>query len=509
MTKPLTVQFPQGAELYLIRFRDSDGAWWDVSGGRYEAPLTSAWADYAVSMTEYGDSGLYSAADPDASGAPGGYLVFSNEDGTPGNEASTDPLVRAAGTGSVMATISAPEPGRDAFGRFRVSAPATIFDSKQTLDAQPLLWDDQGVSGAGTGSSHSVAQASSTLSVSEATAGVRVRQTFRRFNYLPGKSQLILMTGVLDKSGGGAGITRQMGLFDDANGIFLEDAAGAVGLVVRSSTSGSPVDDRVEQASWNLDPMDGTGPSGITLDWTKAQILVVDFEWLGVGRVRVGFNVDGDTVYVHEFLHANLITGVYMSTPNLPLRFRVENDGTGAASTLEAICCSVQSEGGAEPQGITRSASSNGTHVDAATENTVYALLGIRLGAGYLGATVEILRASVQLQTASHKAEWLLLWNPTVDGSFSYVAETSSVVEIARGAAANTVTGGVLIAGGYVESGGPATGGSGSAREELSNALRLGASIAGVADRVVLAIRPIAGSTSVDAEGMLTWREQV
>jgi len=144
-------------------------------------------------------------------------------------------------------------PSIDAFGRWRVSEPQTIFDSKQLYDAQPLFWDDQQVSGTGTTSTHNPNTASTVLSVSGTTAGRRVRQTFMRFNYQPGKSQLILCTGTLSATGGGTGIVRAMGLYDDKNGIFIRDNQGTVEAVIRTYTSGTAVDNAVSQANWNLD----------------------------------------------------------------------------------------------------------------------------------------------------------------------------------------------------------------------------------------------------------------
>ena len=144
----------------------------------------------------------------------------------------------------------------------------------------------------------------------------------------------------------GSGIITRMGLFDDNNGIFLQRSNNTISLVVRSNVSGSPSDSNyATQANWNIDKMDGTGLSGLTLDFSKSQILTFDFEWLGVGCVRVGFVVDGNVFYCHQFNHANNITGVYMSTPNLPLRYQIENTGSGIASSIECICCAVLSEG--------------------------------------------------------------------------------------------------------------------------------------------------------------------
>lgn len=395
----------------------------------------------------------------------------------------------------------------DAFGRLRVSQPTTLFDSKQIFDNQPLLWDDQETSGASTTSTHSANTASTTIGVAATTAGTRVRQTFQSFNYQPGKSQLVLLTGVFCASGGGAGITTRVGQFNANNGLFLEYSDGVLNVVRRTYTSGAAVDNSVAQASWNIDKMDGTGISGVTIDVTKTNILVIDYEWLGVGRVRMGFNVDGVTYYCHQFLNANSLTAVYMSTPNLPLRYEISNDGTGAASTLEHICSSVMSEGGEQALGQIRFASTDGTHVDANTENVAYAVLGIRLKSAYIGAVVKLLNLAVQIHTATDQIEWTLRFNPTVAGTFTYSDETNSAVQIATGATANTVTNGTIIDGGYAESGGNQQGAAGSTESVIKNALKLGAAIDGTVDEIVLCVMPVAGSTSVDVEGGFTWQE--
>lgn len=395
----------------------------------------------------------------------------------------------------------------DAFARLRVSNPTTLFDSKQIYNNQPLFWDDQETAGGSTTSTYNTNQSSTTIGVAETTAGTRIRQTFRRFNYQPGKSQLILLTGVMNKTGGGTGITRRMGIYDDDNGLFLEDSEGITNVVIRTKTSGSVVENKVAQSSWNVDKLDGTGISGIILDLSKTNIFVIDLEWLGVGRVRMGFNIDGVTHVCHEFLNANNLTEVYMSTPNLPLRYEISNNGTGVASSLQHICGSVMSEGGEQELGIVRYASTNGTHTTATTENLIYAVMGIRLNSSNIGITIKLIKAMVQIQSATDKVEWMLIWNPTVAGTFTYSNETDSAVDIARGVSANTVTNGYKIFGGYIESGNASTGSAGSKDSELDNALILGTSIDGTPDEIVLCVRPIAGASAVDVEGSLIWRE--
>ncbi len=392
----------------------------------------------------------------------------------------------------------------DAFQRLRVSNPETIFDSKQIFDNAPLFWDDAQVSGGSTTTSHSVNTASSTIGVGNAAAGVRLRQTFMRFNYQPGKSQQIIMTGVLDKSGGGTGIVRDIGLADDNNGVFFQDDGGTINVVVRSKTSGSVVDTKVAQSDWNHDKMDGSGPSGITLDFSKSQIYMIDFEWLSVGTVSFSFFVDGGLHACHHVHNANSLTVAYMSTPNLPLRYRIENDGNGVASTLEHICSTVISEGGSTDLGVLRYKSTAGTHVDANVENTVYAIVGIRLKAANLGATIKIVSISLVEHQGAKEYEWFLVFNPTVAGTFTYSDETNSSVQTATGALANTVTGGTIIPGGMASS---AQKGGVAESKSIDSARRLGADISGTVDTIVLCVRPIGGSANIDIEGSIGWRE--
>lgn len=393
----------------------------------------------------------------------------------------------------------------DAFGRLRISEPRTVFDSRQLFDSSPLFWDDQEVSGTGTTSTYSTNSSSTVMGVAGATAGKRVRQTFMRFNYQPGKSQLVFMTGVLRKTGSGTGITQALGAFDDNNGVFFRDNEGTVEAVIRSFTTGSAVDNAVAQSNWNIDTMDGNGQTGINLDFTKAQIFFFDFEWLGVGRVRMGFVIDGILHYCHQFLHANNLSDVYMSTPNLPLRFSIENDGTGVASTIQHICSTVISEGGVLETGAVRYASTEGTHVDADVANTIYAIVGIRLKSDAFDCNIRIETVSV-INATSDDFEWLIILNPTIAGAFTYSDVNNSCVQSAVGATANTVTGGTILLGGFQTGGGPAvSGGAISVSDALDNSIRLGATIDGTPDEIVLCARPL--SAGADIDGSMAWRE--
>lgn len=388
--------------------------------------------------------------------------------------------------------------GTDAFGRQRTSNPEMLFNSKLIFDNAPLYWNDAAESGSGTSSSHSTNTASVTLSVSASTAGKRTRQTYMRFNYQPSKSQLIFMTGVLKKTGGGAGIKNRMGLFDDDNGLFLENDGGSIYLVRRTYVGGSASDVRVAQSSWNVDKMDGTGPSGITLDFSKIQIFFMDFEWLGAGRVRYGFNVDGISYYAHELYNANSLTSVYMSTPNLPLRYQIINDGTGGASSMECVCSAVISEGGKEDIG-TNLYASTGTTVITAAKDQLNVLLAIRLKSAYKGCVVDILDTGIYCSTID-AYEWKLVLNPTIGGTFTFSDITNSPLQSGVGnGSTNTASGGTVIAGGY------GTSKTAADTNALKSLLKLGSSISGTMDILALCIYPL-GSNAASAYASLNYR---
>jgi hypothetical protein len=395
----------------------------------------------------------------------------------------------------------------DAFGRLRVSEPETLFDSKQLVGKLPLFWDEA-TSGGSETSTHSTVNASTTMTVT-ANGEYVIRQTKMRFNYQPGKSQQVFLTFVLGT--GVASVEKKVGYFNSStSGPYTANVDGLYlkqdGTTVSVCQSKNGTETAVAQSDWNINKMDGTGPFPFTVDWSKAQILIIDFEWLGTGRVRFGLVLAGSIVYVHEFKNANNLDSVYMSSPNHSCRYEIRS--TGGTDSLEQICSSVASEGGSESLGILHSASTAGTHIDADVENTLYAIIGIRLKSTELSTSVRLVSGSIQCQTASELLEWNLLWNPTVAGVFTFNGITNSSVEYATGATANTVTGGTLLAAGFFQStsGG---GGSGSTDLQAENALRLGAAIDGTVDELVLAVRPVGGTTGADIEAALGWRELV
>ena len=237
------------------------------------------------------------------------------------------------------------KPGDDAFGRLRTSEPYTLGDYKHQYSIDPDFLDIE--VGVGATIIFDRNQAGAVLNSGISTNGLCIHQTKRYHHYMPGKSQLIYSSFTFGEEQ--QNVFKRTGYFDDRDGIFFEqEPDGTLNFVIRSFTSGAAVDRKVPQSEWNKDRLDGNGPSGFTLDVTKSQLFFTDFEWLGVGRVRCGFSIDGKNIICHEFYNSNNLDTVYMSNPNLPVRCESRNVGTqvGAGGSFPQICSTVMSEGG-------------------------------------------------------------------------------------------------------------------------------------------------------------------
>jgi len=230
----------------------------------------------------------------------------------------------------------------DAFGRNRMSEPFTLGDYKHVYGLDPNFIDFA-VNG-GTTTFQANKACARLATTSNATSRL-VHQSKMYHHYMPGKSQLMMSSFCFYAAT--SNVVKRTGYFDDANGIyFQQNGSGVLSMVIRSSVSGSPLETVVNQAQWNADKCNGTGSSGFNIDITKTQLFWTDFQWLGVGRVRVGFVHDGKLIICHNFYHSNNLDTVYLSNPNLPVRCEIVNVGATTGAFFDQICSTVISEGG-------------------------------------------------------------------------------------------------------------------------------------------------------------------
>ena len=339
--------------------------------------------------------------------------------------------------------------GVDAFGRSRTSEPFTLADYTHIYGEEVELLTK--VIGAGATTEVNPNTASIALIVGTGATDQVIHQSRMYHHYMPGKSQFIMASfNFLDVR---ENTTKKMGYYDDRDGIFIQqEGDGTVSVVRRSHNTGITSDTVVNQDNWNLDPMNGTGVTGVSLDFTKTQLFAADFQWLGVGRIRCGFVVGGQTIYFHEFNHANVEEHAYWSLPSLPIRCEIANTGAAVGITsMEQICSTVMSEGGYVETGVEFAAHNGPITLSRNTQSTFRQCVGaIRLSNTFKGipnrTTVRLTDIEVLSASTSCRLEiWRLPGNSNITGGTWEDVNDDSAVQYNVGIGTNfTTTGGDL-----------------------------------------------------------------
>jgi len=375
---------------------------------------------------------------------------------------TTDFTIHASRTipvsGNIVATVDttkgfpitfANSPNFDAFNRMRVSNPLTLFDSSHRY-RDNNLWSTLSANGGSV--SFNTSQGLMELNVTNTAGASSIRETTKVFAYQPGKSLLVMNTFVMASSA--TNLRQRVGYFGDQNGIYFQLDDGDISIVKRSLVTGSIVESVVSRSNWNGDKLDGTGSSGIVLDITKAQIFWMDFEWLGVGTVRVGFCINGQFIVCHSFHHANIIDSTYITTASLPLRYEITNKAaTGGSKTLKQICSTVISEGGYELRGLQQAVSIPITAPRTfAVAGTFYPIISIQLKAtpDRLDAIVILTALSILGQGNGTNYNWQVRASGITTGGSWVDAGVDSAVEY--NITGTSYTGGRILASGFLNS---------------------------------------------------------
>lgn len=238
----------------------------------------------------------------------------------------------------------------DVVGRLKVSRHQNIYEADFEYNAQPLRWENF-IAGSAT-SVHLPGQGGVRMSVTTGATDLVVRQSRPYHRYQPGKAMYMASAcvfGLPDTNN-----RQRVGFFDDSNGIFFEQAAATAtnpyGMfaVVRSDTSGVPTDTRYDVTQWN-----GDQDAIARLDWTRIQMVWIEYAWYGAGCLRWGVILDGDLITLNQVTMGNRVSQSvpWARTGNLPVRYEMRNVGvTTAANSFVHYGVSVMVEGGVDDQ---------------------------------------------------------------------------------------------------------------------------------------------------------------
>lgn len=397
----------------------------------------------------------------------------------------------------------------DSFGRIRVSPPFTIFDSQFNYDLQPSLFQQQVINGSIT---HMPFVSTVRLSTDSITVGSSaILQSKRYLRYLPGMSHQVVWTCVFGDPE--TGVVRTVGLLDDEDGLgFIQDETG-IGILRRTSTSGSPVDNIIPQSEWNLDRLDGSGEGRQVLDVSSDNIYVIDFQWLGAGRIRWGLDFSGHITYVHQVQWANSAEVPFMRTANLPFRVSIENVATAdTTASFDFTCVVINSEGGSEPSPLIRSTSNDEASGgvtslrNVSSSNEPLPVLSIRLRTSFKSLTNrgQVIPTSYTIASKDAPVAYAIILNGVLTGaSFANVNTVNSIVEVDDSATA--ISGGIVIDSGYL--------GAGAGMQVMETVILklkniiLSNNIAGNETEILSLVISLVGGVPSDCAGAFTWGE--
>lgn len=408
----------------------------------------------------------------------------------------------------------------DAFGKLRVSQPNTLLDIRfpgQSTGNPSFL--NNNIQICNSSSAYTGAYLNSKLVISASGAGYYISQSRNYCVYQPGKSLLFMASGVLYP--GDNNYTTRIGYFDNVlplsntlvvkNGLYFQQAGGIYSVNIDSS--GVSIQN-ILKTSWNIDQMDGSGPSGLNLDFTKTQLFVIDMEWLGVGRIRFGFYAYGRIQYCHQVTNINSLIEPYTTSINLPICYSIHN-GTGsgtAANNFTQICSTVISEGGYTPVGRPFAISTGTTAVQiaAGVEEPILFLRGggpnyyhqniIPTGLSMIcSATNDLILYKLVLFLAGTYTGT----NPT----WLNVDASNSVCQYAGNLAAGyNATNGIILDEGYFYGRGTNTF---SALGDVfsTQVLQVTSNITSVSDIIILTATFVSTSSNTNVLGTLSWQE--
>lgn len=267
-------------------------------------------------------------------------------------------------------------------------------------------------------------------------------QSNRLLEYHPGMGGLARFTTIF--SNGVAGNTQISGIGNDVDGFFFGYNETAFGILHRSSG----VDTWISQSSWNADVMDGTGPSGMTLDTSKGNVFQVRYQWLGFGAIRfyIENQYTGVLVLVHTIDYTNQNTFTSTDNPTFPFCAMSENTTNNTSVQMKIPSIGLFIEGNPGTTSHTRNAIDNEKTIAISTETNI---ITIRNKTTYqsIANLVQIQPDFLSVATDGNKSVHIHVYlNATLGGTPSYtdIRTNNSVVDY--DIAGTTVSGGILVA---------------------------------------------------------------
>ena len=425
-------------------------------------------------------------------------------------------------TTNYVYTQQAPTWSQDALTKLRTSTTAVQIYYTPVVDNDiTLRWS---IANSGVGSSSQFLANTSEIQLSSGTTngGYVYKQSYERMKIVPGASHIVYSTVNFEANTSDSGVTRRTGIFDTYNGMFWEQTANTLAVVVRrQQANGAVVEDRVYATNFNTDKLDGTGPSNFnifTAGLDKYYTFWFDFIGGRTGRIRFGMGTPIGPQICHVQSYTGTLTTSFVNDNSLPFRREIFNTtAQSVAPIFNMTGISFQSEA---PQQFTPSPTTaynvNGYIPDGAL--TAILTIGLRTGVPYSGSDITpgeftLVDQNNQGKNASPGTFFYqVLYNCNVNSTYAYNGNGAlSRVNAGRTSQYWTWANTALVSGGQIVLSGLTTSASASQLfDGLPGTFNLGSDINGNPGTLTLAIQQLtAGGSSANIASTFNFIEQL
>ena len=132
-----------------------------------------------------------------------------------------------------------------------------------------------------------------------------------------------------------------------ANGSYSASGNSIVGSFSQVKAGASQTNTFIASGSFNIDKLDGTGPSRMTLNPQKGNVYQIGFQYLGFGNAK--FSIEdpntGIPYQFHELKNANARTTPVLKNPNVNILATSANIGGTTATQLKTVSMAGYVEG--------------------------------------------------------------------------------------------------------------------------------------------------------------------
>ena len=394
----------------------------------------------------------------------------------------------------------------DMTNRIRVAIANQILETTWQYDLLPRIYSTS-VTGAGTVTAPAQTDpAYAKIATTTASGDLAVLQTKRFLIYQPFRTHILTMGMILGQ--GKTNLVKRFGQFSNFNGWYFEQSGSNfyVGYRNNSFEVSGTIDTKIERASWNIDKLDGTGPSGLDIDTDlhNALTFYIEFVWHGTQGIIWGIQYFDRQFAVHRLIWSTTANKPFVRSALLPVRYEMENTGAVAsASTWFVGPNSFNIEGGEERKGQRFTASNATTSKLVNNTTTPTLILAVRPKEFFNSVRNRgtIIPLEYSVLTDNDIFVEILIQSIVTGGTWISVDNTS-ISEY------NTTF--TSISGGYVVGGGYA-GAAGNVAGSLANTFEANAFVCQDAlnsnAQLAIVIRARKLGNNADVYGQLKWKE--